>query len=180
MRAMPASSRMTDLDSTRTYPIRAPWTRHSSHRGNFANPRSTFLIHDHSFIHACMHSYIYPYIHPIHPSIAYAIVASQRFASRHETAVVSFNMNDNRPGFEGRPTKGSRPPRVKQSQGKNIDEPRAALAQSALKQIGSSQHSRSILTSSHAHGIFIEGEASGPPGSVSGMTQASARTRVME
>ena len=54
----------------------------------------------------------------IHPSIAYAIIASQRFASRHEAVVVSFDMSGDRPRFEGRPTKGSRLPRVKQSQGR--------------------------------------------------------------
>ena len=36
-----------------------------------------------------MHSYI----HPIHPNIAYAIAASQCFASRHEAVVVSFDMS---------------------------------------------------------------------------------------
>ena len=45
------------------------------------------------------------------------ITASQRFVSRHEMAVASFNMSRNRPRFEGRPAKGSRPPCVKQSQG---------------------------------------------------------------
>ena len=48
------------------------------------------------------------------------------------------NMSNDRPRFEGCPTKGSRPPHVKQSQGENTDEPQAALAQSAPKQIGSS------------------------------------------
>ena len=37
----------------------------------------------------------------IHPSIAYAIIASQHFASRHEAVVVSFNMSGDQPGFEG-------------------------------------------------------------------------------
>ena len=45
------------------------------------------------------------------------ITASQRFVSRHKTAVASFDMSRNRPRFKGRPAKGSRPPRVKQSQG---------------------------------------------------------------
>ena len=44
-------------------------------------------------------------------------VASQRFMSRHETAVASLDIGDSRPRFEGRPAKGSRPPRTKQSQG---------------------------------------------------------------
>ena len=51
----------------------------------------------------------------IHPSIAYAIIASQCFASRHEAVVVSFDMSGDRPRFEGRPARGSRPPCIKQS-----------------------------------------------------------------
>ena len=111
-----------DMDPTRTYPIGAPWTHHSSHRSNFTNAHSTFPVHDHSF--SCMHSYI----HPIHPSIAYAIVASQRFASHHEAVVVSFDMSANQPRFEGQPTKGSRPPRVKQSQGRKTKMSPSGLA----------------------------------------------------
>ena len=32
------------------------------------------------------------YINPIHPNVAYAIAASQRFVSRHEAAPASFDM----------------------------------------------------------------------------------------
>ena len=56
---------------------------------------------------------IHSHIHLIHPSIAFAIIASQRFASRHEAVVISFDMSGNRSRFEGRPAEGSRPPRVK-------------------------------------------------------------------
>ena len=41
--------------------------------------------------------------------------ASQRSVLRHEAAVASFNMSNDRPGFEGQPMKGLRPPRIKQS-----------------------------------------------------------------
>ena len=41
--------------------------------------------------------------------------ASQRSVLRHEAAVASFNMSNDRPGFEGQPTKGLRLPHVKQS-----------------------------------------------------------------
>ena len=44
-------------------------------------------------------------------------VASQRFVSRHEMAVASLDIGDNRPRFKGRPVKGLRPPRTEQSQG---------------------------------------------------------------
>ena len=145
MQVTPTPSRMTDTDPTLTYLVRALQTRHSSHRGNFTNPHLCFPVHDHSFIHAhacihafihtfipyiqafihpfsCMHSYIHSYIHPyihlIHPSIAYAIIASQHFASRHKAVVISFDMSGNRLGFEGWPAKGSRPPRIEQSQGR--------------------------------------------------------------
>ena len=38
---------------------------------------------------------------PIHPSIIYAIIASQRFVSRHEEVVISFDMSGDRPRFKG-------------------------------------------------------------------------------
>ena len=44
--------------------------------------------------------------------------ASQRSMLRHEAAVASFNMSDDQLGLKGRLTKGSRPPHVKQSQGR--------------------------------------------------------------
>ena len=55
------------------------------------------------------------YINPIHPNVAYAIAASQRFVSRHEAVVASFDMSSNLLRFEGQPAKGLRPPCVKQS-----------------------------------------------------------------
>ena len=66
------------------------------------------------------HSYIYTRIHSFHTSKAshMRLNASQRSVLRHKAAVASFNMSNDRPGFEGRPTKGSRLPYVKQSQGR--------------------------------------------------------------
>ena len=100
MQVTPTLSRMTDLDPTRTYLVRAPQTHHSSHRDNFTNPTFLFrctIIHSsilmHAFIHSFIHSFIHPYIHPIHPSIAYAIIAPQRFASRHKMVVIAFDMS---------------------------------------------------------------------------------------
>ena len=57
--------------------------------------------------------YNHSYTYLIHPSIAYAIAASQCFTSHHEMVVVSFDMNGDRSRFEGQPVKGSRPPHVK-------------------------------------------------------------------
>ena len=65
-------------------------------------------LHMHSHIHSYNYSFI-PYIR----SIAYAIDASQRSVLCHEAAVASFNMSNDRPGFKGLPTKGSRLPHVK-------------------------------------------------------------------
>ena len=44
---------------------------HSSHRGNFTNPRSTFLVHEHSFIHshACINTFSHIFIHTLIPYI---------------------------------------------------------------------------------------------------------------
>ena len=39
--------------------------------------------------------YNHSYTYLIHPSIAYVIAASQRFASRHEVVVASFDMSGN-------------------------------------------------------------------------------------
>ena len=89
-------------------------------------PTLTISLYDHSFIyyhsyiHARIHTFVHPRIHSSHTSEAshMQLNASQRFVLRHEAAVASFNMSNDRPGFEGRPMKGSRPPRVKQSQGR--------------------------------------------------------------
>ena len=59
--------------------------------------------------------FLYIIIHSFHTSEAshMQLNASQRSVLRHEAAVASFNMSNDPPGFEGRPMKGSRPPRVK-------------------------------------------------------------------
>ena len=75
-------------------------------------PTPTISLYNHSFIYTCIHSF--------HTSEASHVQlnASQRSVLRHKAAVASFNMSNDQPGFEGRPTKGSKPPRVKQSQGR--------------------------------------------------------------
>ena len=69
------------------------------------------FIHPFSYTHSHIHSYNHSFI-PYIQSIAYAINSSQRFMLRHKTVVASFNMRNDLPGFEGRPAKGLRPPRV--------------------------------------------------------------------
>ena len=73
-------------------------SRHSCYQGNVTDP--TFIL-------------IKLYIQTLHMQN----VASQCFMSRHETVVTSFDMGGSRPRFKGRPTKGSRLPHAKQSQG---------------------------------------------------------------
>ena len=107
-------------DPFQTYPIKTPQTRHSSQQDNFTKPSYfIFLMHDHSFIHSHtrIHAFIHTVIHSSHTSEASHmwLNASQRSMLRHEVEVASFDMSNDLPGFEGRPTKGSRPPRVKQS-----------------------------------------------------------------
>ena len=75
----PAQSRTSGPNPARTYPVRAPRTRHSGHQGNITDPAISLYNHSYTYL--------------IHPSIAYAIAASQRFASCHEAVVVSFDMN---------------------------------------------------------------------------------------
>ena len=53
--------------------------------------------------------------------------ASQRSVLHHEATVALFNMSNDRSGFEGQPTKGLRPPHIKQSQGRKIEMRPAAL-----------------------------------------------------
>ena len=75
-------------------------------------PTPTISLYEHSFIHARIHSF--------HTSEAshMQLNASQHSVLRQEAAIASFNMSNDRPGFEGQPMKGSRPPYVKQSQGR--------------------------------------------------------------
>ena len=74
-------------------------------------PTPTISLCDHSFIQI---------IHSSHTSEALhmQLNASQRSVLHHEAAVASFNMSNDRLGFEGWPAKGSRRPRIKQSQGR--------------------------------------------------------------
>ena len=86
------------------------------------------------------------YAKSIHPNIAYAnpCISTLRVASQSGSRLIQ---------YERRLTEVRRPAREELEAAscqtepgeKNIDEPRAALAQSATKQIGSSQPSRSIL-----------------------------------
>ena len=112
MQVTPAPFRTMDPDPTRTYPVRAPQTRHSSHQGNLQTHFS-FLVHDHSFIHSHAHIHTFghtfirtfiPYIQALHMQI----VASQRFVSCHKAIVVSFDMSGDRPRFEGWPAVGGK------------------------------------------------------------------------
>ena len=89
-------------------------------------------------------------------------IASQCFVSRHEMAVASFNLGGSRPRFEGRPVKGSRLPRTKQSQGEITETSPSGPARprsEADKDV--STFSRSILTPSQTHRISIEERPSG-------------------
>ena len=131
MWAMPTLSQTMNTDPIRTYPIKTPQACHSSHQGNSTDPPYfIFLMHGHSFIHshtrihtfirARIHTFIHACIHTCIQSIAYAIDASQCFVLRHEAEVASFNMSNDQQGFEGQTMKGSRPPHVKQSQGRKM------------------------------------------------------------
>jgi hypothetical protein len=106
--------------------------------------------------------------------------ASQRFVLRHEVSVASFNMSNDRLGCKGQPTKGSRLPRVKQSQGRKHRRAPSSPRPVCREVDKSSQPSHLIPNLCQTHRISIEGEASGPPELVSGMTQASTGLQVKE
>ena len=91
-------------------------------------------------------------------------IASQRFVSRHETTVASFDMGGSRPRFKGRPMKGSRLPHAKQSQGEIAKtSPSGPTRPHSEADRDVSTFSRSILTPSQTHRISNRGEAMGPP-----------------
>ena len=121
------------------------------------------------------------YAKSIHPNIAYvnSCIPTLRVASQSGSRLIQYEQRPievRRPAREGLEAA----PHQTEPGEKNADEPRAALARSAPKQIGSSQPSRSILNLSPSPQNLYRGEASRPPGSVSRTTQASAGTRVKE
>ena len=117
--------------------------RRSHHQGNVTNP--AFIL-------------IKFYIQTLHMQN----IASQRFVSRHETTVASFDMGGSRPRFEGWPVKGLRPPRAEQSLGEITETSPSGLARPRSETNRDvSTFSRSILTLSKTHRISIEERPSG-------------------
>ena len=118
-------------------------SRHSCYQGNVTDP---------AFISIKL------YIQTLHMQN----IASQRFMSRHETTVASFDMGSSRPRFEGRPTKGSRPPRAKQSQGEiTKTSPSGPARPCSEVDRDISTFSCSILTPSQTHRISTEERPAG-------------------
>ena len=117
--------------------------RHSCYQGNVTDP---------AFISIKL------YIQILHMQN----VASQRFMSRHETAITSFDMGGSRPRFKGWPTNGSRPPRAEQSQGEITEtSPSGPARPRSEADRDVSTFSRSILTLSQTHRISTEERPAG-------------------
>ena len=110
MQVTPTPSQTSDPNPASTHLVRA--SHRSCHQGN-VTPLSFQLSNT-----------LKPYIQALHMQIS----ASQRFVSHHEVAAASFNMSGDRPRFEGCPAKGSRPPCVKQSQGRKTEMSPSGLA----------------------------------------------------
>ena len=88
--------------------------------------------------------------------------ASQRSVLRHEAAVAFFRHEQRPTGVQSPARKGlEAAPHQTELGEKNTDEPQAALAKSAPKQIRSSQPSRLILNLCQTHRISIEGRPAG-------------------
>ena len=127
MQVTPTPSRTTDPGPTRIYLVRAPRTRHSSHRGNFTDPHFSFPLHDHSFIHshACIHTFIHSFIHSSHTSkhcICNCCITTLHVTSRSGSRLIRYERRlteVQRPAREGLES-ASCPPEPGE---KNIDEP---------------------------------------------------------
>ena len=158
-RAGYADSVMNDgPNSTQTYPIRAPRTRHLSPRGNFTNPHFTFPIHEHSFIHshACIHTFIHSFIHSsIHSSHTskHCICNCCIIMLRHERQPTEVR----RSTCEGLEAASCQTELGE----KNLDEPQWPCPTPLRSEHGHLDLSRSILTSSQAHIISIEERPAG-------------------
>ena len=169
-----------DADFNRTYPVRAPQTRHSSHRGNFTNPRYTFPVHEHSFIHshACIHTLVIHLSHTSKHCISKCCITTLRVASRSGSRLIR---------YERRPTRVRRLAHKGLEAASRQTEPgeKTQMSPSGLCST-LSEADRVISTFSFDPNLepcpqnLHRWEASGPPKSISGMTRASARRRVKE
>ena len=159
MQVTPTPLRMTNLDPTWTYPVRAPQTHHSSYRGNFTNPHFSFPVHEHSFIHSFIHSSI----HSSHTSkhcICNCCITTLRVASRSGRRLTR---------YERRPIEVRRLAHKRHEAAshqteptvKNLDEPQRPCLTPLRSKQGHLDLSCSILTSCQAYRISIEERPAG-------------------
>ena len=152
---------MTGPDSTRTYPIGAPRTRQSSRRGNFTNPHFTFPVHKHSFIHS----------HTSKHRICNYCIKMLRIMSRSVSRLIQ---HERRPAGVRRPAHEGLEATLRRTEvGEKMQMSRNGLC------LTHSKADRVISTFSFDPNLkpcpqnLHRGEASRPPETVSGMTQAS-------
>ena len=115
----------------------------------------------------------------IHPNIIYAIIASQRFASCHKVVVVSSDMSGDRPRFKdlGEKTEAvshQTEPGEKTQMSPNNLRPTCSEANRVISTFSFDPNLEPCLKNLH------QGEASGPPESVSRTTQAPAGRQVKD
>ena len=147
-----------DLDFTRTYPVRAPRTRHSGHRGNFTNPHFTSPVHEHSFIHS----------HTSKHRICNYCITTLRIASRSGSRLIR---------YERRPTEVQRlareglkaASRQTEPGEKNRDEPQWPWPTPLRSRQRHLDLSHLILTSSQTHRISTEERPMGHPSLSNGL-----------
>ena len=173
MKVTLAMSQTSDSDPTRTYPVRAPQTRHSSHRGNFTNPHFTFLVHDHSFIHSSIHS-----SHTSKHCICNCCITTLRVVSRSGSRLIR---------YERRSTEVPRLARKGLKAASRQTEPGEKMQMSPSGPCSTrSEADRVISTISFDPNLkpspqnVHRGKASGSPESISGMTRASVGRWVKE
>ena len=136
-----------------------------------------------SYIHSCIHSYIHPCNHLIHPSIAYAFIHSLLYSFIHSSHTskhcicnyciimlrIASRSGSHLIRHERRPTRVRRLAREgleaascqTEPGEKNLDEPQRPCPTTLRSGQGHLDLSRSILTSSQAHRISIEGSPAG-------------------
>ena len=172
------------MDPTRTYPIGAPRTHHSSHRGTLPTPIILFQcmsIHSSILMHAFIHPVIYSSIHSSHTSkhcICNCCIIMLCVVSRSGSCLIQ---REQRPtGVQRKSHKGleAAPHQIEPGEKMQMSPNSLCLTRSEADRVISTFSFDPNLEPCPQN--LHQGDASGPPRSVSRMTQASVGMWVKE